>query len=136
LLEASEEILDQVATVVGGTIEGVGMILGTEPGDGLACAATTEIDAVAAPGVPLVARSLAGANARQSASGPMDRPLVHERFEHGRFVLPPRSEQDAQRLAGPIGPEVHPGQETALAPPQHLGFWVTPLHQQVAGARG
>ena len=103
------------------------MILGAELGDGLADAATTECDAVAVPGVAFVTGGSAGTDARSSASGPADGTLVHERLEDSRLVLLPRSEQDSQRLAGPIGLEVHLGREAALAAPQRLGFWSPPF---------
>ena len=61
LLAAGEEVLDQVSTVVGVAIEGAGVILGAELGDGLADAASTEGGAVAAAGVALVARDAARA---------------------------------------------------------------------------
>src|SRR5215212_3265280 len=127
LLAAGDQVLDQVAPAVGGAIEGAGVMLGAELGDGLADTATTEGDAVAVPGVALVAGGAAGTDARPSASGPPDRPLVHERREDGRLVLLTGREQDGQRLAGPGGLEVHLGREAALAAPQRLGFRSPPF---------
>ena len=113
--------------MVGVAIEGTGAILGAELGDGLADATSPESNTVTAAGVAFVARDAARSHARSSASGATDGAPVHERLEDGRLVLLTRSEQDRQRLALPIGLEVHFGRETALAAPQRLGFWVPPF---------
>src|SRR5215207_4558170 len=81
LLAAGEEVVDQVAATVGGAIEGAGAILGPEPGDGLADAASPQGSPVAAAGVALVARHAAGPHARPSASRATDGAPVHERLE-------------------------------------------------------
>ena len=127
LFAASEEVLDQMATAVGGAIEGAGVIFGAELGDGLADAASSEGSAVAAAGVAFVTRDAARPHPRPATSRSSDRALVHERLEDGRFVLLPRSEQDGQRLAVPLGLEVHLGREAALAAPQRLGCWAPPF---------
>jgi hypothetical protein len=116
-----------VATAVGGAIEGTGAILSAELGDGVPDPPTSEAGAVAPTRVALVARGAAGAHARPATSGSPDGPVVHQRREDGRFVLLTGSEQDGQRLAVPLGLEVHLGREAALAAPQRFGFRSPPF---------
>jgi hypothetical protein len=82
---------------------------------------------MAATRVALVARGTARSDTRPSASRATDRALLHERLEDGRLMLLTRSEQDRQRLALPIGLEVHLGREAALAAPQRLRLWSPPF---------
>ena len=82
---------------------------------------------MAAAGVALVTRGTARPDTRPSASRTTDRARMHEWLEDGRFMLLTRSEQDRQRLALPVGLEVHLGRETALAAPQRFRFWSPPF---------
>ena len=116
-----------MSTVVGVAIEGTGVILGAELGDGLADAASTEGSAMAAARVAFDTRARHGRTRGRPRPGSTDGALVHEPLEDGRFVLLTRSEQDRQRLTLPIGLEVHFGREAALAAPQRFGFWGPPF---------
>src|SRR5215212_867538 len=127
LLAAGDEVLDQVASAVGGAIEGTGVVLGAELGDGVTDAPASEGGAVAASRVGFVARGAAGTNAGTSPPGSTDGTLVHQRLEDGRFVLLTGSEQQGQRLPLALGLEVHLRAEAALATTQRLRFWRPPF---------
>src|SRR5690606_24263555 len=123
---AGEEVLYQMAAAVGGTIEGAGVALGAELGDGVADTTPPQARPATAPGGPLVAGRTAGADAGSATPRSPDGAAVHQRLEHGRLALLVGREQDGQRLAVPLGLEVHLGREAALAPPQRLGRRVPP----------
>jgi len=96
-------------TTVGGAIEGAGVILGAELGDGLADATSAEVGAVPSAGIPFVTRDTVGADPGSATARATDSALVHQGLEDGGLVLLPWGEQDRQRLAVPLGLEVHLG---------------------------
>jgi len=56
------------------------------------------------------------AKARSSATWSLDSSLLHQRLEHGRFVLLSRSNHDGYRFSVSFGSNVHLGRESATAP--------------------
>lgn len=127
LFAASDEVLDQVATTVGGAIEGASMILSAELGDGLADAASAQGHTLAAAGISFVAHGPIGPQPWPATPRPTDRPAVHEQSEDGRLVLLPRCQDDGQRLAVSLSLEMDLGREAALALAQRLRRRIPPF---------
>ncbi len=127
LLAASEQVLDQMTTAVGGTIEGAGAVFRAELRDGVADATSTQAGAGAAARVPFVARDAARPDPWSATPASADGALAQQRLEEGRLVLLPRREDDGQRLALSRGLEVHLGRAAALALAERLGRWRPPL---------
>jgi len=127
LLAASDQVLDQMAAMIGVAIEGAGGVFGAELGDGLADPPSSHGNSMAVACVALVAGAAAGADAWSTTPVSTDGSLVHEPLEDGRLVLLTRSEQHGQRLAGTIGLEVHLGREATLTLPECLRVWRPPF---------
>lgn len=121
LLEPVDQPFDDVALAVGRAVEAdAAARLGAEAGDDRADPAAPQVGADRPAGVALVADDPLGAEAGAAAARPPDGPALQQRGDLGRLVPLPRRQDDADGLAGALGPEVDLGREAAAAAAEGL----------------
>ncbi|MFN8635082.1 MAG: hypothetical protein U0893_14595 [Chloroflexota bacterium] len=106
MLAASDQVLDQMAGMVGSAIEGAGAVFGTELGERESDVPSSQIGPVLAAGVDLVADDTGGPLPWAARPRPADGAEAEEPIEHRRLVLLTRRQHDRQRLAGTVSLEM------------------------------
>ena len=124
LFEAVDQPLDPVALAVNCPIKWASTALVRFMGNRDADAAPPQVRPDLPTAVALIADQTLGMQPRSPASGPLDRPLLHQRLKRRCFMPLARREHNRYRLAGTVASKMDFGAEPALAAAQRLGLWV------------
>jgi hypothetical protein len=116
LLHPTDQPLYSIALSIDRFVERTVSMLIRTPRNRGPYAATMRVRPNRARAVALVAYHALGAYPRTSPATTFDCALLHQRFEHRRFVLLPRRQQHDHQLALSFGTDVDLGGESAAAP--------------------
>jgi len=114
LLHPVDHALDDVAPAVDLAVKGPASPLCLLPRDRQTHAVSANVCPDLAPGVALVTDNALRMQLGPP-TGPFDRTLLHQGFEHGGFMTVTRCERQGHEMAVAIDPQMHFGAETTAA---------------------